>query len=386
MRVAFIVSETFAGKRRGGFGWLVKLVSSELARRGFEVFVIAWREPGHPEEYVVDDVRVVTYSYHFETKSIVRHLIDYTEAIKVIRDVGADVYVSIEAMVETLLAELFVRKARHVVWAQDPFDWHDYELMASVDPYYKISKARFLANRLVLGQAYKRADLVLSQARFYIEKLGNLYGINHDRIHYLPNPVHPIPEETSIRKSDEPLICYLGRMDPQKRYWLFFELAKHFPDIKFIAIGAPSILYEDMFREIVEKYRGLNNLELLGFVSEHKKQEILNKSWILVLPSIREGLPIAMLEALAHKVAILSSVNPDRLTERFGYYVEYGDFADGLKRLLRNNEWKVLGEKGYKYVKKHHSLDKVITKFVTLIQAYLSAFLTDQHRSIFRAK
>ena len=71
-------------------------------------------------------------------------------------------------------------------------------------------------------------------------------------------------------------------------------------------MGKPNILYEDKYRNVVSKYVGLPNLEIKGFVSEEEKGRMLNKCWIVVLPSIREGLPIAMLEALAHKCALLS--------------------------------------------------------------------------------
>ncbi len=110
------------------------------------------------------------------------------------------IYISIEAMVETLLAELTMRKSKHIIYAQDPFDEHDYKLLSSVDPYYRISKLRFRINKVIFGQAYKRADLILTQARFYIDKLRRLYGIEPTNIEYLPNPVHPIPEESLIRK------------------------------------------------------------------------------------------------------------------------------------------------------------------------------------------
>ena len=369
MRIAFVTSETFTEKRHGGFGWFVRLIGRELIKRGFEVYAVAWRDPGYPKEYVVDDIRVVTYRYRFETGSVLKHLSDYVEAVRVIRDVNADVHISIEAMVETLIAELIKRDAKHVVWAQDPFDWRDYELMASIDPYYRISKARFLINRIVFGEAYRRADLVLTQAEFYIDKLRRLYGINPSRIIYLPNPVHPIPREEDIVKSEEPLICYLARMDPQKRYWIFFELAKQFPEYRFVAMGKPNILYEDRYRRIASKYVDLKNLEIKGFVSEEEKQEILNKCWILVLPSIREGLPIAMLEALAHKCALLSSVNPDDLTERFGYWAREDDFGRGLSYLLEGNKWRILGEEGYKYVTNNHRLDKIINKLILYLTA-----------------
>jgi glycosyltransferase involved in cell wall biosynthesis len=75
-----------------------------------------------------------------------------------------------------------------------------------------------------------------------------------------------------------------------------------------------------------------------------------------------------MLEALAHKCAILSSVNPDRLTERFGYWARGNDFAEGLRWLLENNRWEKLGTKGYKYVRENHNLEVIINRLVNLLK------------------
>jgi glycosyltransferase involved in cell wall biosynthesis len=133
-------------------------------------------------------------------------------------------------------------------------------------------------------------------------------------------------------------------------------------------MGKPSILYEERYKEIVSKYINLQNLEIKGFVSEEEKRKILDKCWIMILPSIREGLPIAMLEALAHKCAILSSVNPDGLTERFGYWVKKDNFSEGLRWLLENSRWRTLGEEGYKYVKANHNIEKVISELVHLLK------------------
>jgi len=84
---------------------------------------------------------------------------------------GADAFISIEAMIETLIAETFIRGAKHVIWAQDPFDRTDYQLLSSVDPRHRISRARFLVYKTLFGLAYKRADLILTQAKFYVNKL-----------------------------------------------------------------------------------------------------------------------------------------------------------------------------------------------------------------------
>jgi hypothetical protein len=92
LRVVFIVSESFSEKRRGGFGWLVRTVGRELARRGFDVTILAWRDPGSPERYVVDGIRVITYPYAFETRSVSRHLRDYQGFVNIAREVEADVF------------------------------------------------------------------------------------------------------------------------------------------------------------------------------------------------------------------------------------------------------------------------------------------------------
>jgi len=368
MRVCFITSEVFVG-RHGGFGRLVRVVGRELARRGFDVYAITWAEPGMEGFMEIDSVKVLSYPYSYTTSSALRHVIDYSRVVPLIRQVNADVYISIDCMVETYIAQKVMPRRRHVIWVQDPFDENDYRLLSLVDPNYKFNKPKFEATRLLYALAYRRADLVLTQARYYIPKIRRLYHIDPEKIVYMPNPVEYIPVESSIVKSEKPIVCYLGRMDPQKRYWLFFELARKFPDIEFIAMGAPNQLYKELYNRIIRKYQGLRNLKVLGFVSEGKKREILSKCWILCLPSIREGLPIAFLEALAHKCALLSTVNPDNIVEMFGYYGEVKDLSKRLEALLKDNEWKIKGELGYRYVVEVHSLHKVIDKLIDVLQS-----------------
>jgi len=270
-------------------------------------------------------------------------------------------------MVETYLAQKIMPDRKHMIWVQDPFDWNDYRLLGSIDPNYRISRLKFLTTTKLYERAYRRADLILTQAKYYIPKISRLYRVNPDRVVYMPNPVEYIPDENSIVKSKEPIVCFLGRMDPQKRYWLFFELAKNFPDIEFIAIGKPNFLYKELYVQTIKKYQRLKNLKITGFVDENEKWEILAKSWILCLPSMREGLPIAFLEALAHKCSLLSSVNPDGIVGKFGCWVKKDDFNEALRILLYSDLWKEKGEKGYRYVQKTHNIDRVITKFLKLL-------------------
>ncbi|MCX8205266.1 MAG: glycosyltransferase family 4 protein [Candidatus Nezhaarchaeota archaeon] len=371
MRICFITSEVFLGRRRGGFGKLVRIVGRELARRGFDVSVVCWRGPGENPPTEVDGIEVLSYPYDFTSRSSFKHAINYARAIPLIKRADADVYVSIDCMVETYLAQKVMPDRKHVIWVQDPFDENDYKLLGSVDPNYRVNKLKFLATVKLYEKAYNRADVILTQARYYIPKIARLYRADLRKVVYLPNPVEYIPSESSIVKSKEPMVCFLGRMDPQKRYWLFFRLAKALPEVKFIAMGRPGPLYEKMYERIVRKYQGLKNLEIAGFVSEDEKSRKLSESWVFCLPSIREGLPISFLEALAHKNALLSSVNPDNFVKRFGYYVINGNFVKGLKELLSNSKWRKLGEAGYRRVNNINSPEGVVDRLIKSLQGVL---------------
>lgn len=364
MRICFLTSEVFLGHRHGGFGKLVRIVGSELVKRGFAVSLICWREPGEEAIKDLDGMEVISYPYSFTSRSILQHLIDYTKVIPLIRRADADVYFSIDCMVETFLAQKTMPNRKHCIWVQDPFDWRDYELLGSIDQNYRINRLKFLITTKVYSRAYHNADFVLTQAKFYTPKIAKLYGVDPAKVKYLPNPVEYIPGEEHIKKSKTPTICFIGRMDPQKRYWLFFELARNFPDYEFIAVGKPSLLYGELYKKIVRKYRKLENLRIAGFVGEAEKSEILAKSWVLCLPSIREGLPLSFLEALAHKTSLLSSVNPDGLVDKFGRCVKAGDFDEKLKELLDSNAWKEKGEAGYKYVCKMHSISNIVNGLI----------------------
>ncbi|WP_435076775.1 glycosyltransferase family 4 protein [Halococcus sp. AFM35] len=87
-----------------------------------------------------------------------------------------------------------------------------------------------------------------------------------------------------------------------------------------------------------------DNVEYLGYVSEEKKHELLGAGSIFVLPSHAEGLPIAMLEAMAAGNAIVSTTVgaiPEVIDDERGLLVEPRDgdaLADALAELVADPE------------------------------------------------
>jgi len=141
---------------------LLELFDRELARRGFDVYAVTWAEPGMRKFMEIGGIKVLSYPYTYTSRSTLRHIVDYSEIAPPIKQVDADVYISIDCLVETYIAQKVISNRKHVIWVQDPFDWEDYKLLGSVDPNYRISPLKFWATTKLYERAYRRADLVLS--------------------------------------------------------------------------------------------------------------------------------------------------------------------------------------------------------------------------------
>ena len=225
-------------------------------------------------------------------------------------------------------------------------------------------------DNFLVKRSVQKANRVFCAAKFLNNKVSKKYSLKNG-VDFLPTPIE-VPKKNII-KSDIPTVCFLARWDKRKKPELFFQLAESFPEIKFIAIGKGRNNNYD--RYLRKKYSGLKNLTMTGFINQFETEElskILETSWILVNTATREGLPNAFLEALAHKCAILSSLNPENVTESFGYFVKDDNFKKGLTGLLENDNWRIKGELGQKYVMENYELNKAIEQHIDVYENLLT--------------
>jgi glycosyltransferase involved in cell wall biosynthesis len=360
LRVCFVASEIFHWGQYSGFGKLTRTLGSNLAKKGVEVYVFTPRIAR--EQHAIE---------FLEGMVVVSHNSKRDKSIYKACD--ADLYHSQEPSIDTLLLmrrnsnakhiitfqnPMIVEEQKETIWSKDP-RWQNFNYRINVE--LKLRIADFIVKKAV-----NEATALFSQAKYVIPRLVSMYKLNKSPS-FLPNPVE-VPTRT-LKKSDEPTVCFLARLDPVKRCELFFELAKRFPDVKFIVAGKAHEEVRDQYlRELGKK---IPNVEMPGFVFGKKKSEILEKSRILVNTSFRECLPVSFLEAAAHKCAILSSNNPDNFASNFGYYVTDGEFDKGLRYLLSDDTWREKGEKGYCYVKEVHELEKVTEQHLDIYEKLL---------------
>ena len=141
-------------------------------------------------------------------------------------------------------------------------------------------------------------------------------GVEHARC--IPNGVD-IPTER-LDETEEPFVLYAGRLSPEKGIG---ELVEATRGMRLVVAG------DGPLRALVPN--------ALGFVPHDELERLYDRAAIVVLPSYREGLPICVLEAMAHGRPVVATTvgGIPQLVEdgRTGLLVEPGD-AEGLRAAL----------------------------------------------------
>jgi glycosyltransferase involved in cell wall biosynthesis len=359
MKICLISMEIFAWGRAGGYGKATRTIGRELARRGHEVFAVVPRRSGQKPVETLDGITVLGFNPY----------LPWT-AIRLFRECDADIYHSCEVSSGSVLAMRAMPGRRHMVTFRDPRDWAGWKMEFALP---SLNKGQVLLNYLyennvVVRRSIRRMDAVFTIAKYLIPKVKEIYGLSTEP-GFLPTPV-AVP--ASVRKADAPTVCYVARLDRRKRPTLFLDLAKAFPDIRFIAMGRSRDGRWEA--ELRSRYAGVPNLEMTGFVDQFRSDlhsEILGKSWVMVNTATREALPNAFLEAAAHRCAILSYVDPDGFASGFGYHAGEDDFAKGLAWLLEGGRWRALGEEGHAHVVETFELGRAVDAHEAVYRALL---------------
>jgi glycosyltransferase involved in cell wall biosynthesis len=126
------------------------------------------------------------------------------------------------------------------------------------------------------------------------------------RVAVVPNAV-PLPPPSSVQ--EEPgRVLFLGRLESAKGVFDLLAagalLAPRFPALRLVfgGEGDAAALRRRAFELGIE-----DRLELLGWVGAQERNEQLARATVFCLPSHAEGLPMAMLEAMAAGRAVVAS-------------------------------------------------------------------------------
>ncbi|MCJ7627630.1 MAG: glycosyltransferase family 4 protein [Longimicrobiales bacterium] len=247
----------------------------------------------------------------------------------------------------------------------DPSQFHvvveDLNKVPVFMPFWTRSPVVLLVHHLFGTTAFQEASFPVAAATWLLERpvprvFGNLpamavsestaadlrdRGMTGNEIAVVPNGVdlqRLTPSADGLRFS-EPTILYLGRL---KRYKGVDLILRSFARLRGQGVRVRLLIagkgdYLGKLREMHSRMGLGDTVEFLGYVPEEEKIRLLQRSWIHVLASPKEGWGISILEAAACGTPTVASDSPglrDAVQDgRTGLLVPHGD-VDALSRAL----------------------------------------------------
>lgn len=170
-------------------------------------------------------------------------------------------------------------------------------------------------NKLLIKHLYNRADLIVAVSDAIKKDLEENFDIDGGKIEVIYNfydieSIKKLALSTSNYKEEmfkNPTIITAGRLSKQKGHWhlirAFSRVKQKIHDAKLIILGEGYLL--EYLKKLTNKLGLQNDVYFLGHKSNPFKY--LSKADIYVLPSLYEGLPNALCEAMACGLPIIST-------------------------------------------------------------------------------
>jgi glycosyltransferase involved in cell wall biosynthesis len=204
-----------------------------------------------------------------------------------------------------------------------------------------LSRAGWFIESTVSPRLHRKNQYVtvsLPSARDLVE-----LGVTADRIAVVGNGLDEAPAHTLTEpRSSTPRVAVLSRLVPHKQLEHALDavalLRPKLPELHLDVIGAGW-----WAQRLVDHAALLGISDAVtfhGHVDDETKHHVLQRSWVHVLPSHKEGWGLAVTEAAQHAVPTIGYRSSGGLTDSVvdgvtGLLVDdYGDLVDALERLL----------------------------------------------------
>ena len=212
----------------------------------------------------------------------------------------------------------------------------------------------------------RNAKKIFTVSQFSKNQIEKAYHVKSDKIFVIPNGwdhFKKIEEDDKIfekfpKLSDSPFFFTLGSLQKRKNLKWIMNYAKNHPEENFAISGK---VIGGMKTQELDALKNLNNVTLLGYVSDGEVKSLMKKCLAFVFPSYYEGFGIPPLEALSVGAKIIVSksaslpeiygnsaiyINPDNttcnLTELSQESFSIEDINSVLSKFTYSNSAKML--------------------------------------------
>jgi glycosyltransferase involved in cell wall biosynthesis len=199
-----------------------------------------------------------------------------------------------------------------------------------------------LYKKLFLKRVLKAAAKIICLTEPQKKLIASKYGLPLETIVVVPNGVSEkyfIGEKT--RENTVPHLLFVGRLAVVKNLSLLIEAVSQMQASVFLDIVGEGELRKDI-ETLIQKY-GLQNVKLHGRKTGKELIEFYRSADVFVLPSLKEGFPLSVLEALAVGLPVVVSDSPEmrQILGECGVFIQdptAANYAKTLDALLSNKD------------------------------------------------
>ena len=217
-------------------------------------------------------------------------------------------------------------------------------------------------------------------------RLSNL-GIKDDKLVVISNGVDiskftKIPDAKFFDKyldgkNNYKKVVFVGRLDAQKGVEYLIRaipnVIKNYSKVHFFILGNGNL--EKMLKRLAKELNILESITFLDMIPLDKMAEFYSSADIFCLPSIHEGFPLSIAEALSIGLVIVASATegiPEAIIEKKnGFLTTPRDVTELTTKLIKSltlsiDEIKEIKKNNINLAKKNYSWQKIVKEIVTL--------------------
>ncbi len=144
----------------------------------------------------------------------------------------------------------------------------------------------------------RKADRVISVSHPMHEELDR----KNIKSSLIENMLSMEPAISTYQETQETHFVFIGRLSPEKGANILVTALKNMPMVKLSIVG-DGVEKEQLEKRVIDEE--IKNIEFLGFQSD--VSPYLKDAHALIMPSLREGLPMTLLEAICGGLPVIGS-------------------------------------------------------------------------------
>lgn len=153
-----------------------------------------------------------------------------------------------------------------------------------------------------------KASVIVAISHFALEELGKYFQIKQKPLDVIYNGVERIDlkNEHEVENVRTPFIFSIGEIKPKKNFHVLLPIMQHLTQYNLYIAGKDSTQYANDIKQQIESQH-INNVHLLGLISEEEKVWLYRHCEAFVFPSLYEGFGLPVVEAMLFKKPVICS-------------------------------------------------------------------------------